>query len=1424
MALSIGTSGSIPTLVPDDQVAADEQAQLQRHFASFPPLGADLLQQAKQTLSSVLNKPPNGAQNDASVSNASSSPEASQNAPSAPAVATRQPQSQPSAQPTQSNDLVSYARQMAAKYGIDADVFVKQINQESGFSPTAHNPSGATGIAQFMPGTAQGYGVDPTNPYQSLDGAARMMADLLKANGGDYARALAAYNAGQGNVDKYGGVPPFQETQTYVRNILGGTVPQGLSAPYNGPSGSTQVGAPATPGTPPNGGNGKQPQFDLAGAFSSFMSSLGAGADEIKNAVSGVANQAGQDVSQLGQDVTSLGGQAQQTAQPLIDQAGNVANQAEQFLSEPAPPMPTADMTPAQRDANRQQWLDFTNNHFGGAVGATAGLEDAAGNVANDVGNAAGSGVDELLTRFAQRRQALQDAKAASDAAVRAAAPSAPEGWTRYFHGTDAAFTSPDASNFDQNAPFFGPGYYMSSDPVTANTWATKSPGGVGGNVRQIDVPNDINLLDAGRKVPPDAVQRVFDVAKAANATSGQLKDFVDYWNHLNSREGGVTGSDLRTMLWSIAKGKQDTINLLLSKAGYDGMSDVDGVKGSDPLNNGQIAIFPQSLNKIKNALSGIPGGAFVPGAMAGMVANQVSGQNQQPSFDLQGAFTNFMSGLGATKDEIAQAIGSTAQQAANAEMNARNRIEQLGGVAGTAVNDRWAQWNRTESNALQSVGIPVSPEPPSPFEPGILPEEAAARMGPWQDWQRQAMQAMVMGTAGGAPEDVGGAVAGKVAQEAALPLAHATEGLVSSNPANQKLLDMFAHAPVTEEASTIGQRLATARDNFVRAWTDNRVTLGQIQKATEKAIGRPLNANEMATELSRLNPDPAAAVNLQQNLRPALLQVGKDQPWLSVYLSHMDNIDVAKSTASKVQQAALDREIGRVAGTSDLRAANGRLAMAQRQLDLADPNDTALQEQLQAKLAKAQKQAQSAQSRVDAATAAAQAKRVASASQKGAAAAANRAFSGGMSVADSVQALQDMANELGPERMQNIQDAAQKVWNFGHDLLQRKVDAGLITQELADHLQSEFPHYSPTRITDYLTHPDSIPRGQTLSVRTTGLKKLTIEGTTKAREDPLASMVRNAYQTEALARKNETFNAFVNLVNQNPDVQSIIRPVTSDFRPTVNDVKVTGFINGEHVYYGMPRDLAELIQNQPRTAIPVLDQAMGVLRGLMASRNPLFIPTHAMITAIPYVLRTTTREAGDGTLAAATAPRVLPRVIGALGSAYVDAFKGLATGDFGPDTARYLSGGGGMFGTFESSPVGARLAVQDLARPNAFVVKNAADLRRVVGDVLTGRPVESIINRVDMAPRVAAMKLAEARGANAVQAVNEGRNVSIDFAQGGNWAKAANSFIPFFNVALQGAAQPARMIRDNPKAALSTLVSLLAGPTVAAEAWNNSD
>lgn len=118
-------------------------------------------------------------------------------------------------------DYRQAARDAARRYGVPEDLFMRVIQQESGFRPDVTSPAGAYGLAQLMPGTAADLGVDPKDPLQNLDGGARYLRQQLDAFG-DPALALAAYNAGPGRVRQYNGIPPFEETQNYVQRILGG--------------------------------------------------------------------------------------------------------------------------------------------------------------------------------------------------------------------------------------------------------------------------------------------------------------------------------------------------------------------------------------------------------------------------------------------------------------------------------------------------------------------------------------------------------------------------------------------------------------------------------------------------------------------------------------------------------------------------------------------------------------------------------------------------------------------------------------------------------------------------------------------------------------------------------------------------------------------------------------------------------------------------------------------------------------------------------------------------------------------------------------------------------------------------------------------------------------------------------------------------
>jgi soluble lytic murein transglycosylase-like protein len=133
-----------------------------------------------------------------------------------------QPTVAPTGSGSEGSQYDALIEQAAARNGVDPAVLHGLIQQESAFNPNSTSSAGAAGLTQLMPGTASSLGVaNPLDPAESIEGGARYLSQMMGKFGGNTTDALAAYNAGPGAVQQYGGVPPYAETQSYVSKVLG---------------------------------------------------------------------------------------------------------------------------------------------------------------------------------------------------------------------------------------------------------------------------------------------------------------------------------------------------------------------------------------------------------------------------------------------------------------------------------------------------------------------------------------------------------------------------------------------------------------------------------------------------------------------------------------------------------------------------------------------------------------------------------------------------------------------------------------------------------------------------------------------------------------------------------------------------------------------------------------------------------------------------------------------------------------------------------------------------------------------------------------------------------------------------------------------------------------------------------------------------
>lgn len=605
-----------------------------------------------------------------------------------------------------------------------------------------------------------------------------------------------------------------------------------------------------------------------------------------------------------------------------------------------------------------------------------------------------------------------------------------------------------------------------------------------------------------------------------------------------------------------------------------------------------------------------------------------------------------------------------------------------------------------------------------------------------------------------------------------------------ASDPIMQRMARQMAgqHMP-----SGVVNRRSWA-ERWAQAWTDDRAGLRTFQQAVSARLGRPLTSAENVAELTRVNPNSVAFQRLNEEVGPALQRVGDDEDYLAQYLTHRHNVDVAR----EMGQRAYDEAI-----------AAGR------------PPQQASRAAMQAANA--------------------------------------RQFSGDLRLNDTLAQLQAIEQRVlslpdGAARWKNVQDAAQAVWEFSRRTLERKRDAGMLDDALLQELQQRYPHYVRTDIADYFDKGPQGPgpAGRRVGVSDIGIQKIGAEGTTKERVNPLLSLIDQAYTAEAAIVRNQAGRAFEDLLRLDPTWQTTFREVApaqgvnrGDPTTTVpasytlknGEQKLTVWDNGKPREFIVPPEYAALVSPQAGRifgdsgAANAWQWFMNAYKALITSKNPGFAYLVSPVRDLgDYAIREATQSASaSGAAGAAQAVGAVPGILADYVQAIPTAFAGVTSGRFRGDLADLMRSGAGMMGRPRHDQGELRQALRELQRTNGLEVRSLGDLARVAGDVLTlgAGPVG---NRLEQVPRIAAARRAARRGADEIRQTMAARDATVDFQRAGEWSRAANALIPFFNVAMQSGAQTARTFKQNPAAATAAVATVVGLPVMLAEAWNNSD
>jgi soluble lytic murein transglycosylase-like protein len=1345
------------------------------------------------------------------------------------------------------------ARQAAQQNGLDPDIFVRQLTQESGLQPynpdgtVKTSPAGARGVAQFMPDTARGLGINPDDPNQAIPAAAQYMAGLLKQNGGDYSRALAAYNAGQGNVDKFGGVPPFAETQKYVSNILSGAGQAVQQKAQDVAQAVQNVGGQVA---------SRVSQFAL-GLSSADAAAFCGPAAAIAFAKTYGRNPTADEAKALAAQVgwnPSQGMAGVQSEQKLL-----------QSMGVPTTLESTVDWGHVAQDAagGNPVILDTPGHYYyvdGVKQGPNGEQQFHVGTSGTDL-----RGGGEWMT--SAQINAMPQSGGAVRAALYADHPMGPgQSIASASSPTDmqtASLPTPDTgqqpigSQPRQERSMFDPLKQLGDTISSAITTGLQSLFGTSDQPNPIAQAITPNLTDPTRSMfgnnPVPTTQQPSTTGMAAQAAFGTPQQPRGPNEALTAGEQALGQNVVAPVLNALGQPggalrdqRQGLADALTSATQG---SPIPGVAGAGQAIGGMIAAptVLDSIQTIQDMSKKYPGPNGLPNLDA------MTAQDRQAWDQATVAVAGVASPLHAdnphmlstdplpgyepiSPDEAVNHLSGLEQQYTQNDARIQQletQINEAGRTGAKYMQTRppWAVgWTDAALAELARLHGTTSSTPNWFNDVGLYTGSGEARFAaqevdPNLGGAKQTLTQMrgelqglytdqdrIMAASEHAVDNGAGQLYRRVVRSSPEPLPFDT-GAQPADAAGTNAPNTFSLADLTRPSAATAQAApaaATVAQGPAQLATGAGGNLPPIPPTLPRAPAMPPGGGGGGN----LPPTtPGGAARLAQSANPLLQRTGQmleAKPPAPATDSLVNRLVRATTNrfeaADRYQQDAINQVGLNPANppqdldlSAALRMQSSPAAEVRIQQELAPAIQTVGEQDrnwLSAYLMHA--------NNVDVANALGN---------------PDRTFPGGFKASDSQQVLGALPNELGPQRWQNVQDAAQQIYSFTGSLRQRMVDSGLISQQTASDWATKYPHWVPTRVLDYMDEAGGPKVGTKISLADNGVRQYTEDGTARFAEDPLASLVGLAQQVESKAMRNEAANAIV-LLDQirGPGNQLL----TKTDRPVqANETVIQRINNGTVERYIAPPELAAVINGPAITQAPAFVRAWtGFLRSVTTVLSPAFALVRNPMLDIPeYMTRELARAGGN--------PLQLPHILGELAQGYADAFKGyspLTEGKFaGQGAQEFMLSGGGGAGLASNTFANRADAVARLAQ-DGHVLGSAADVGRVLKDLVTLKPVARTAERTELGPRIASMRLAQQRGATQARATLAGRTVTLDFNEGGTVAKTINQFVPFFNAGIQGSMAVPRMIGEHPVGAVASMMMTAGLPAVAAEAWNNAD